>query len=297
MKPGEKLTERIIMEPLTQPEQLSPADREALAGDPLANRALAENRELATLAPETEPKPDRAAVLSRVYASVDAMEEPKMTLLNRWFSGKRWYLQAGMAVALLLAVTMVALLPVEQSWGQADGYLLSYDLGPQTPESAQTLIQDTLMPQVQEALEAFTERHTDENGEKTNELLLNIMVNESGAKLSIGLVNNDAELLDELKAELAGIADLPEPALMPMTWFFDGKVPSCIGNEIVLNIEGRTFSFPNGTSEEEIEAQINAWLTEQDPEHPGNVDVTIEQEGDKMRLEIRLEPGDPEAEK
>jgi len=48
------------MEPLTQPEQLSPADRDALEGDPLASRALTENRELAALAPEAEPLPDLA---------------------------------------------------------------------------------------------------------------------------------------------------------------------------------------------------------------------------------------------
>ncbi|MBN2083531.1 hypothetical protein JW859_15155 [bacterium] len=297
MKPGEKLTERIIMEPVTRANQLSPADREALDGDPLSTQALEENRGLASLAPDTEPIPDRAVVLGRVFASVDAMEEPKMTLINRWFSGKRWYLQAGMAVALLLAVTVVALLPVEKSWGQADGYMLSYDLGPQTPESAQTLIQDTLMPQVKAALVAFAERHADESGEKTNQLLLNIMVNEDGAKMSIGLVENNDELLAELQADLAEIAELPEPSLQPMTWFFDGKAPCCLGNEITVNIEGRTFSFPNGTPEEEIEAQLNAWLLEKDPEHPGNVDVDIEQTGDEMRLEIRLEPGDAEAEK
>jgi len=209
-------------------------------------------------------------------------------MLNRLFSGKRWYIQAGLAAVLLIALGVLALIPSQPSWGAVNGYVLTYDLGAIPKDQLKTTLENTLMPQVQEALKQFKEEHATDlqlDGEEL-QLMMAIEAKEDSTLLSIGLTIDDPELQAALKEALATVPGLPEPSLTPSTWFFEGDKPCCEGG-INIQVNDRVFSFPPGTSEEEMEEQIGAWLTEQNPDGANEVNVDITDNGE--RREIRIE--------
>lgn len=278
-------------------EQLEPQERELAAQVAELRQTLAENRALARLKVPGEAAPQRTAMLEQVYRAADQMEEPKMTLLSRLFAGKRWYVQAGLAAALLIALGVLALLPSRPSWGQANGYVLSYDLGPIAPEQLQTTLESSLMPQVKEVLKKFKADHAETLGGPDEELEIMMAIEATGdsAVLSIGLALDDPDLQEELKAALATIPELPEPELTPSTWFFDPANPCSLGG-VNINVNQHLFSFPAGTSEEEMEAQIGAWLKEQNPDADSSVDVDITTEGDQKKIRVDIKCGDCEDE-
>jgi hypothetical protein len=288
VKPHDELNYRIMAERTTSLEQLSSPERELAAQDTALRRTLAENRALKRLRPAADAPPARAVMLEQVYRTADQQEEPRMTIINRLFSGKRWYVQAGLAAVLLIALGVLALLPSRPSWGAVNGYVLSYDLGAIPPEQLQTTLNDDLMPQVKSVLEQFKADHAAQLGgpDEELEIMVAIEAGEDSAVLSIGLTLDDPELQEALKAALATVPGLPEPSLTPSTWFFEGGKLSAGGVKVQVN--DHLFSFPPGTSAEEMEEQITAWLTEQDPDAEAKVSVDITDEGDQRKIRIEI---------
>lgn len=289
MRPTDELNHRIMAEQCDRFEQLSAAERELVARDAGLRQTLAENRALKRLGPAADAPPARAVMLRQVYRAATQQEEPRMTIINKLFSGKRWYVQAGLAAVLLLALGVLALLPSRPSWGAVNGYVLSYELGPIPPEQLKTTLEDNLMPQVKSVLEKFKQEHAEQLGgpETELEIMVAIEAGEDSTMLSIGLALDDPELQEALKAALATVPGLPEPSLTPSTWFFEGDKP-CIDGGVNVQVNDHLFSFPPGTTAEEMEKQIGAWLTEQNPDAESTVDVDITDEGDQRKIRIEI---------
>jgi hypothetical protein len=142
-----------------------------------------------------------------------------MTMLSRLFGGRRWYVQAALAAVLVVALGVLALLPSQPSWGQANGYVLSYNLGAIPPDQLQTELEGSLVPQVHEALKQFKADHAAELAATGGELRLMMAIEAGGdtTVLSIGLALDDPELQAALKEALAAVPGLPEPSLTPST--------------------------------------------------------------------------------
>jgi len=132
-----KLSDRIYYDKVDNPDKLTADERRKAGADPELSRALAENRSLSGLGCDPGPAPDRSEMLSRVYRSTQVLEEPKMTLLQRLFEGKRWYAQLGLATGLAAIILALAVfLPTDSgpspqpAFARTDGYRLNYNLGP-----------------------------------------------------------------------------------------------------------------------------------------------------------------------
>lgn len=290
MRPNDELNQRIMAERTDSLSQLSPCEQRIASGDGTVMRAIAENQAFNDLKPAVTAAPARRAMLDQVYRTADRQEEPKMTILSRLFSGKRWYVQAGIGAALLVAVCVLALIPTQPSWGQVNGYVLTYDMGAIPKDHLEHDLQGTILPKLQEVLKQFKEDYADElqlDGEEL-QLMMAIEAKEDNVLLSIGLTIDDPELQAALKEALKAIPELPEPSLTPSTWFFEGDKPCCDGG-VKVQVNDRVFNFPPGTSEEEMEAQISAWLTEQNPDGDNevNVDITDEDGRRKIKIEIK----------
>ena len=104
----------------------------------------------------------------------------------------------------------------------------------------------------------------------------------------------DASLLDELKAELKKIPGLPEPKVIDATWFSEQglPLPGDDGIKLEMGMGGdalHSFNFPKDATKEEIEQAINDWLVKNHPDKEFKVSVVKEQDGEKTRLEIRIQ--------
>jgi len=289
MKPSNELNYRIMAERCDSLEQLSPQDRELAAEDGAVRRTLAENRAFQHLQPADSAAPARAVMFEQVYRAADLQEEPRMNIIYRLFSGKRWYIQAGLAAVLLIALGVLALIPSQPSWGAVNGYVLSYELGPIPPEQLKTTLEDNLLPAVKSVLEKFKQDHIEQLGgpETELEIMVALEAGEDSTILSIGLALDDPELQEALKAALATLPELPEPSLTPSTWFFEGDKP-CIDGGVNVQVNDHLFSFPPGTTAEEMEKQIGAWLTDQNPDGESTVNVDITDEGDQRKIRIEI---------
>ena len=213
-----------------------------------------------------------------------------MTLLSKLFSGKRWYVQAGIGAAMLVAVCVIALIPSEPSWGQVDGYVLVYDLGAADCEAADGKL-NALEAKMRDAIARFKEDHPAPEGSTEEEIqvALWVKVENENMTMAVALTQDNPELLAALREELATIPELPEPTEQPSTWYFDGDGPCNFDGSVSIDLPDHSFHFPPGTGEEEMEAQIGAWLKEQYPDLEGNVDVDISEEDGKKRIEVKME--------
>lgn len=294
------LKQKIILERVTKPEQLSPAEREQVHADRRLAQLIAENRGLAGLSPTAQPVPDREAMLGRVHHELENRKETRMTLISRLLAGKPWYVQAAAAVALLLALGAVTLLPRGTSWASSEGYALVFDFGQVSSADEELPSKDEIMERLsvlEDALKDWKDNRATQGEDDldANCLMLNVNVDQERLTATLGLVTADDELLEELRVALADVAGLPEPTVTSATWFYDklGGPPDC-GAGIILSLKDHRFAFPPGATEQEIEGQINAWLKAENPEGNEQVDVVITQEGDRTRIKVLLRSEDEE---
>lgn len=282
-----KLTERIVAERITGLSQLTAAEQAIVRADPALERLIEENRALAALGPQT-PAPARQAMLASTYRAATETKEYSMSLLARTFAGKKWYAQAALATALILAFAVLfVILPQDQSWAKTDGYMLVYDFGTVADDPEGCAAEQPVLDELQTALRAWSEQRDQDGAEEPAKVLLSVNIDNGHMQVSLGVLDSDEDWLDSLTAALAEVPGLPEPTIQPATWFMDGK--KCDpADGLTLMLMGHHFSFPPGATEEEIEAKINFWVQENHPDTPVEVDVTIDDQGGKRRLEVKV---------
>lgn len=275
-----KLLEKILIERITNPEQLSSAEQERVKADPALEAAIRENLSLARLKSASSGAPDREAVLT---SALDRRTDGgnTMSLIERLFFGKRWYLSLGAALLLLAAVTLLALLPHTKSWAKTDGYVLSFDYGQvgtgdasgsDDVDSVVTVNLATLNKAVKEWLDA----HHDGGGENKESCraMLNVNVDNGHLTAVVALLDASRDELEDLAAWLKDVPGVPEPTITDATWFHpDGKLDPSAG--LSFSIMDHQFTFPVDATESDIEQTINGWLAENKPDFKGKVDVTI----------------------
>lgn len=282
-----KLTERIVAERITGLSQLTAAEQAIVRADPALERLIEENRAFAALGPQT-PAPARQAMLASTYRAAAETKEHSMSLLARTFAGKKWYAQAALATTLILAFAIVAVIvPHEQSWAKTDGYMLVYDFGTVAAGSDGCADAQPVLDELEAAVSAWGKQRDDDSAEQPAKVAISVNIENGNMQVFLAVLDSDEDWLDSLQAALADVAGLPEPTVQPATWFTDAKNFDPAGG-LTLKIEDHFFSFPPGASEEEIEATINAWMAENHPDTPVDVDVTIDEQGGKRRLEVRL---------
>jgi hypothetical protein len=292
MRTCSELKELIYTERIVDLAGLTPEEREVLKAHPALMQAVEENRALGALLP-TGPAPAREAMLRETYRAVDDVEESRMTPITNLFSGKRWYVQATIAVVLLAVVATFWLVPQEASWAQMDGYMLLFDFGA-VSSSDGDIMANPPMSTLSDALKQFKAEHFEEgDGAK---LMLNAMVEDGNLTVTVSLTadaDNLEVLQHELQEVLTATAGLPTPTVVPSTWFGDKDAPG-FGCALDLDLNGHRFNFPDNATEEEIEAAIISWLESEHPGAEAEVDATIEQVGEEKKVMIRVMVKPPE---
>lgn len=297
-----ELMEKILLERITDPGQLTPADQERVKADPSLLAAIQENLALGRLRGGADGAPDREQLLWAAKDRLNTDGGHTMSMIERLFNGKKWYFQLGAAMLLLAAVTLLALLPRSSSWAETPGYVLKFDFGP--VEISDDLDQSTAVVEeklagmeaaVKEWAEARKAERTDP--EQRSEISINVNLNDEGLTALVSLPGEDKAVLESLAAALAKVPGLPAPTITEATWFHaNGMLDPNAG--LTFNIMDHIFSFPKGSSEEEIENTINHWLRENKPEFKGDVEVTIERTGgdgeedERVAVAIKINDGE-----
>lgn len=281
------------------------------------------------------PAPARDTMLSSVYAAAHTTKEHPMTLMRRFFHGQPWYFKLAGACLLLAGLTALSLLlpgrhfvpGPEAAYAGTNGYLLVYDFGAVSMDQARPVLDE-----LQRRVAAFKEtnglqvdgatweskvgivaeaRHertiTRESDGTESETPLPPTPPEPPAAGDSEMMDRilafiqleDANLLEELQAELATINGLPEAKVVDATWFAQEglPLPGEEGIRVSLGLHGNehVFAFPATATESEIESAIMAWFAENHPDLKAQVDVTIKNDGDQreVRIEIKRTSGDP----
>jgi|GEM_PF-2592794 len=282
-----KLTERIVAERITALSQLTAAEQAAVRADPALGRLIEENRALAALGPQA-PAPARQAMLAGTYRAATETKEHSMSLLARTFAGKKWYAQAALAAVLVLAFAVIAIVvPHEQSWAKTEGFMLVYDLGTIAEQPPHGPGDHPVLNALQDAVRAWGEQRDEDGAAEPVKVAISVKIENEHVQVFLGVLNSDEDWLESLKAALADVPGLPAPTVQPATWFLDPENFDPAGG-LTLKVDDHHFSFPPGASEEEIEATITEWLAEQHPGTPVEVDVTIHDEGEERRLEVKV---------
>jgi len=286
MRTISELKELIYAERIVDLGGLAPEEREAVQAHPALMQAVEENRALGALAP-ADPAPAREAMLRETYRAADDVEESRMTPIANLFSGKRWYVQATIAVVLLAVVGAFWLLPQEPGWAQMDGYMLQLDFGPVGDCEGDIMAQPP-MSELHGILKQFkADNFTDGDDAK---VMLNAMVKDGNLTVTVSLVSDDEnseELLGKLQEALSAVPGMPAASIVPSTWFGDKDAPG-FGCALDLDFNGHRFNFPDSATEEEIEAAIISWLESEHPGAEAEVDATIEQVGEEKKVMIRV---------
>ncbi len=306
-------------------DQLPAEQRREVQNSPRLQSVLEENRALRQLtAGATEP-PTRSRVLGHVYSQAGSTQENKTMSFKRLFTGRPLGLQLAAGTALLLVIVCLSIvLPrvmfssrgievrgMQPAYAATEGYLLLYDFGEADMATVQPLI-DKLTA----AVRAFKKAHRLPDDQSKHEFKLSVaseqrevttgaapaaaaapgpegnMVKSSKVLMVIDL--QDDTLLDELQAELARIPGLPEPQVTDATWFSEKGLPlpdDKDGVSIQLNLGNseHTFTFPKSATTEEMQQAITEWLAQDNPGRQFKVKVDKTAEGDKTRIEIRIE--------
>lgn len=298
-----KLTEKIQLERISRVEQLTRAEQAQLAADPEAQALLKENAALDGVhwlkGGET---PSRGLLLARAVQAVDDPQEPKehkMTLINRMFAGKSMITRAAMAGGLVVALLALALFgpfggsPVSTAWAATDGYVLHFDLGPVTADDAGNAALNEKVQAIEGALREFEETRKAADGEAMPlEIAINVKTDNGTAALEMAIMDEAGTLqeglMEELRAFYAGKAELPQPAMQPTTWYFDDLTDPFAEDQLTVNFNGHTFSFPHSAGEEAIEEALNRWLAVEFPEAGMKADITMTQEDDRQEIQVAI---------
>jgi hypothetical protein len=273
-----ELMEKILIERIIDAGQLTDAEQERVRTDPALQAAIRENTALARLKRDKLWAPQREAVL-RSALNRTANGGHSMSLIERLFTGRRWYFQLGAALLLLAAVTLLALLPRASSWAQTNGYVLKFDFGqvvdPEDDSGVRTAVKDQLAD-LEAALKDWPRERQPaaQDGKSECEVMVSVNIDNGHMTALVALVDADRAELEDLAEWLAEKPGVPAPQITEATWFHPGgKLDPNAG--ITFNIMDHQFSFPASATESEIEQTINDWLKENRPEFGGTVDVTI----------------------
>jgi hypothetical protein len=282
--------------------------------------ALQAEQLLAQLNPAVPEAPPRLRMLQLVYSQAKTTKENPMTLITRAFTARPWPVRIALAGVLLLGlIALSVLLPgrhfvpgPQAAFAGTDGYILLYEFQGQTLEEVQPLVE-----QLKKTVQAFKEAHglqvdgaswaADPNlGVMQKKTIEKRVTHDSASgdapadeteqqqdRLLCYVQLEDPELLDELQAELAGIAGLPAPQVVDATWFNQEglPIPGEDGIRVGLGVgdKSHVFAFPAEATEEQIEASVSEWLSANHPGVTPQVDVTITKDGDQRKVEIRIQ--------
>ncbi len=286
MRTISELKERIYTERIVDLGGLTPDERAIVEASPVLMQAVRENQAMQAMQSDA-PAPAREAMLRKTYRAVDDVEESRMTPIANLFSGKRWYVQATIAVVVLAVVATFWLVPQEPGWAQMDGYMLQLDFGPVGDCEGDIMAQPP-MSEVHGVLKQFKADNFAEDEEA--KVMLNAMVKDGNLTVTISFVSDDEnseELLGKLQEALSAVPGMPAPSIVPSTWYCDDGKP-CFGSGLNLDISGHMFNFPEGATEEEIEAAVNDWLAVEYPGSTAKADVDIFLAGHEKQITIRV---------
>ncbi len=251
----------------------------------------------------TPPPPRREALLASVYSQAGQQEKP-MSFITRIFTGRRWYVQAGIAMALVCAIGLMWINPLKPSYAQeTPGYMLKYDLGTvaKPADGSDPLAEDSRMQALEQALRAWVDSKkaaAKEAGESfESKITISVNNNDGNLTASVGMAGASAEQLDELEAVLAAVPGLPEPQIVDATWFSEGPLGTGGEGGLSLSLHDHLFSFGPGFTEKEVADTINKWLVENKPGTTARAKVIVEKsEGadgkQQMRVEVRIVDGE-----
>jgi hypothetical protein len=261
-----------------------------------------ENRLLSGMQPaDTGMPPARERLMAAATARVSSDKEQNMVLIERLLKGKSWYWQAATLALVVAVFALVAILPPSgQSYAQTDGYMLVFDLGPAGID-AEGHPQSAMLDDGLAIVNSFMAEHKAEgNGTPEAEaskvaLAINAKAGESGAEslsVRLAVLGPYQELLEDLKAALMDEAGWPEPTVAKATWFHDnlGLLDPMAG--VSISAFDHLFSFPEGTSAEDMEAEINEWLAAEKPDAEWEVDITLTQENGQTQVKVQLTPAE-----
>jgi len=293
------LKDRILQENITSLGQLPPAERELVQADPGLTAMIKENAALGKLTEEIPAQPPWENLRTDVIQEYTQPKENAMTLVSRLMNGRSWYARAAIAALIVTGLFALSLLlpragsinPVAPAWAATDGYILSYYL----PAPAGNCQDDPLLKAVSETVKGWKSASSEElagaEGEEYK-IMLRIEIEKQSPedtgtlKLSVMAVNLSYEQMEALGAELTEKAGLPEPLIEESTWFHDKELqnPDCVS----VTFNNRTFNFPPGASEAEMEELLTKWLHDEHEGFKGSVDVEIEEIDGKNQINIMI---------
>ena len=293
------LKDRILNDNITAPEQLAPADRELAQADPGLTALIQENAALGSITEGIPAAPPWENLRSEVIRDYTEHKENAMTMILRIMGGQKWYVKLAFSLALVAGVLALSLLlprngsinPVALAWAASDGYTLTYDL----PAPAGGCKDDPLLTLIHDTIKAWTDSYKANAPADAPEakVMLRMEVSKCDEadpgtlQLTVMALNLSYENLESLRAELAAKAGVPEPAIEESTWFMDEKMTNPDFVSVMLN--NRTFNFPPGATEEEMETLLTEWIkTSVDVEFTGSVDVEIGELNGEKQIKIKI---------
>ena len=293
------LKDRILNGNITSLEQLAPADRKLAQADPGLTALIQENAALGRITEAIPAAPPWENLRTEVINDYQGHKENAMTTIYRLMSGQKWYIKLAFSLALCAGVLALSLVlpragsinPVAPAWAASDGYILTYDLPvPTCPPG-----EDPLLNGINEAVQAWTDDYRANAAPDAPEaqVMLRIEIsmcdeNDPGTlTLSVMALNLGYEDMESLRATLAEQAGVDEPLIEESTWFMDEKMTNPDFVSVTMN--GRTFNFPPGATEEEMETLLTEWIkTEVDVEFGGSVDVAITELNGEKQIKIMI---------
>lgn len=298
------------------------------SGEELDALSPAEQALLAVEDSAIPAQPDRHRLLAAAYAAEsETTKETAMipNLITRLFAGKNPVARLALGTLCLAAVLALSLVlprgggsisPAGAAWAAAEGYMLAFDFG---EGSTQEQVQP-ILDQLHATVKAFKEQHKLPAGEPQRygtsaekRVVKRIEKHGDGpgtetteekSRVVAMIALPDASLLEALQAELAKIPGLPAPRQTDATWFTANGLPNPEepGIHLALSFdnnggEPHMFYFPQDATEAQIESEISGWLAANKPDFKGAVDVTLERDGDNLRLGVEIKSGNAPAAK
>lgn len=263
--------------------------------------------------PRAWEAPQREQMLTQVYLRAQNTKENPMTIFDKLFAGRHITARLAIAAALLLMLAVLAvMLPRPSALAATDGVVLSYDLTALGDHQAtigklKGVKESLALPEgadlkIIARVEARAEHQVsaDNTGEAPKERTNGGLRGEvQTAVLAVQLTGADEGTVVRLREAIAAAApELSEPTVQDATWFREQGAGFEGGIAIGLNIGGsdRLFNFPEGTSEEQMENEIRAWLAQKHPGKDYAVDVSVTKTGSgsevQTRIEVKIEDGE-----
>jgi hypothetical protein len=256
--------------------------------------------------------PARDEMLAQVYLRANTKEK-HMTVFDKLFSGRPLAAKLGIAGALLVLLVAAAVLlpPRSNSLAATEGVVLNYDLSAFGKEQAKSKfkeVEDAINSHLPDGVELLTanlrgEVRREQRVVKHNGVEQGSPQETETTKISGVVVLSSADeavvtkLCDDVALAVPGVG---KPAVQDATWFREQGAGIEGGTFIGLNLKGRdhSFNFPDGTSAEQMESEIRAWLAEAHPGEEFNVDVELEESGSgseqRREVKVKIEGGDDE---